>query len=157
MSERHEGPPDEGPFVEIWTDGGCRPNPGPGGWGVLIRTGPHEKEMSGGEKETTNNRMELTAAAEALEALKRPCRVTLHTDSEYLRNGITRWHVGWVRRHWRNAAGEPVKNLDLWKRILEAEKRHKVTWQWVRGHSGDPGNERVDQLATAGREAIESA
>lgn len=147
--------PEDAPSVEIWTDGGCRPNPGPGGWGVLLCSMGHKRELSGGEPETTNNRMELTAAAEALEALKRPCHVTLHTDSEYLRNGITRWHTGWVRRNWRNAAGDPVKNLDLWQRILAAEKRHKVTWLWVKGHSGDVNNERVDQLATAGREAIE--
>ncbi|GBQ11026.1 ribonuclease HI [Swaminathania salitolerans] len=146
--------PDDAPDVEIWTDGGCKPNPGPGGWGVLLCAKGKERTLSGGEAETTNNRMELTAAAEALEALKRPCRVRLHTDSEYLRNGITRWHTGWVRRNWRNAAGDPVKNMDLWQRILAAEKRHEVTWLWVRGHSGDVNNERVDQLATQGREAL---
>ncbi|WP_122039265.1 ribonuclease HI [Asaia bogorensis] len=156
MSEAAKPPLPEGaPHVEIWTDGGCRPNPGPGGWGALLCANGHERELSGGEPETTNNRMELTAAAEALEALNRPCHVTLHTDSEYLRNGITRWHTGWVRRNWRNAAGDPVKNMDLWQRILKAEKRHHVTWLWVRGHSGNVNNERVDQLATAGREAIE--
>ncbi|GBQ87484.1 ribonuclease HI [Asaia krungthepensis] len=148
--------PEDAPVVEIWTDGGCKPNPGPGGWGALLCSKGHERELSGGESETTNNRMELTAAAEALEALKRPCKVTLHTDSEYLRNGITRWHTGWVRRNWRNAAGDPVKNLDLWQRILAAEKQHQVTWLWVRGHSGDVNNERVDQLATAARQAREN-
>ncbi|MFT8474011.1 MAG: ribonuclease HI, partial [Acetobacter orientalis] len=129
-------------IVEIWTDGGCRPNPGPGGWGVLLRFKGVEREMSGGELETTNNRMELTAAAEALESLKRPCVVHLHTDSEYVRNGITRWHTGWVRRNWRNASGDPVANMDLWRRLLEANKRHDVSWFWVKGHSGVPENER---------------
>lgn len=140
--------------VEIWTDGGCRPNPGPGGWGALLCFKGKEKELWGGHPETTNNRMELTAAAEALEALKRPCRVTLHTDSEYLRNGITRWHSGWVRRNWRNSAGDPVANMDLWQRILDAAKPHEIEWLWVRGHSGDVNNERVDVLATRGREEL---
>ncbi|MFT9315248.1 MAG: ribonuclease HI [Acetobacter orientalis] len=144
-------------IVEIWTDGGCRPNPGPGGWGVLLRFKGVEREMSGGELETTNNRMELTAAAEALESLKRPCVVHLHTDSEYVRNGITRWHTGWVRRNWRNASGDPVANMDLWRRLLEANKRHDVSWFWVKGHSGVPENERVDELATQGRTDIENA
>ncbi|MFT9205947.1 ribonuclease HI [Acetobacter orientalis] len=143
-------------IVEIWTDGGCRPNPGPGGWGVLLRFKGVEREMSGGELETTNNRMELTAAAEALESLKRPCIVHLHTDSEYVRNGITRWHTGWVRRNWRNASGDPVANMDLWRRLLEANKRHDVSWFWVKGHSGVPENERVDELATQGRIDIEN-
>ena len=110
--------------------------------------------MSGAEPATTNNRMELTAAAAALEALTRPCRVVLHTDSEYVRNGITRWHTGWVRRNWRNAAGDPVANIDLWQRLLAAEKQHKVDWRWVRGHSGDVMNERADQLATAARDGL---
>lgn len=144
-------------IVEIWTDGGCRPNPGPGGWGVLLRFKGVEREMSGGELETTNNRMELTAAAEALESLKRPCIVHLHTDSEYVRNGITRWHTGWVRRNWRNASGDPVANMDLWRRLLEANKRHDVSWFWVKGHSGVLENERVDELATQGRIDIENA
>jgi ribonuclease HI len=122
---------------------------------VLLRFGEHEKELSGGEKETTNNRMELTAAAEALEALTRPCTVHLHTDSEYVRNGITRWSTGWVRRNWRNASGDPVKNMDLWRRLLDAAKPHDVSWHWVKGHSGVPENERVDELATAARVAIE--
>ena len=142
------------PQVEIWTDGGCKPNPGPGGWGALLVCRGQEKELLGGHPETTNNRMELTAAAEALEALKRPCIVTLHTDSEYLRNGITRWHTGWVRRKWRNAAGDPVANMDLWERILNAAKAHEIEWLWVKGHSGDENNERVDQLATRGREEL---
>ncbi|GBQ93757.1 ribonuclease HI [Gluconobacter albidus] len=144
----------ERPQVEIWTDGGCKPNPGPGGWGALLVFRGQEKELLGGDPETTNNRMEMTAAAEALEALKRPCIVTLHTDSEYLRNGITRWHTGWVRRKWRNAAGDPVANMDLWQRILEAAKPHEIEWLWVKGHSGDENNERVDQLATRGREEL---
>mgnify|MGYP000877261245 FL=1 len=146
--------PGERPRVEIWTDGGCKPNPGPCGWGALLVCRGQEKELLGGDPETTNNRMELTAAAEALEALKRPCIVTLHTDSEYLRNGITRWHTGWVRRKWRNAAGDPVANMDLWQRILEAAKPHEIDWLWVKGHSGDENNERVDQLATRGREEL---
>ncbi|MCX7376476.1 MAG: ribonuclease HI [Alphaproteobacteria bacterium] len=135
--------------VEIWTDGGCKPNPGPGGWGAILRFGAVERELSGFEAATTNNRMELTAAAAALEALKRPCRVVLHTDSEYLRNGITRWHQGWVRKNWRNAAGDPVANMDLWQRVLAAAAPHTIEWKWVRGHAGDAMNERADQLATA--------
>jgi ribonuclease HI len=144
------------PVVEIWTDGGCRPNPGPGGWAAILRFGGTERELSGAETATTNNRMELTAAAMALEALKRPCRVVLHTDSEYLRNGITRWHQGWVRKNWRNAAGDPVANMDLWLRILDAAKPHDIDWRWVRGHAGDVMNERADQLATAARRTLGS-
>ncbi len=139
------------PVVEIWTDGGCKPNPGPGGWGALLRFGTVERELLGGEAATTNNRMELTAAACALEELKRPCRVRLHTDSEYLKNGITRWSTGWVRKNWRSSTGDPVKNMDLWRRVLEAAKPHEIEWLWVRGHSGDVNNERVDVLATRGR------
>lgn len=142
------------PVVEAWTDGGCKPNPGPGGWGAILRWKGHEKELSGAERETTNNRMELTAAIAALEALKRPSRVVIHTDSEYLRNGVTRWVSGWVRNNWRNASREPVTNMDLWQRLLEAAKRHEVEWRWVRGHSGDPMNERADALATAARESL---
>ncbi|QXM24728.1 ribonuclease HI [Elioraea tepida] len=142
------------PVVEAWTDGGCKPNPGPGGWGAILRWKGHEKELSGAERETTNNRMELTAAIAALEALKRPSRVVIHTDSEYLRNGVTRWVSGWVRNNWRGASREPVANMDLWQRLLEAAKRHEVEWRWVRGHSGDPMNERADALATAARESL---
>lgn len=138
--------------VEIWTDGGCKPNPGPGGWAAILRFGGHEREMSGAEVATTNNRMELTAAATALEALKRPCRVVLHTDSEYVRLGITRWREGWVRRKWRNAAGDPVANMDLWQRLLAAAAPHSIEWRWVRGHAGDAMNERADRLATQARE-----
>ena len=137
---------------EIWTDGGCKPNPGPGGWAAVLRYGGHERELSGADPATTNNRMELTAATEALSSLKRPCRVVLHTDSEYVRNGITRWHQGWVRRRWRNAAGDPVANMDLWQRLLAAAAAHEVDWRWVRGHAGDPMNERADRLATAARD-----
>ena len=142
--------------VEVWTDGGCKPNPGPGGWAVLLRFRGHERELSGGEPATTNNRMELTAAAEALEALTRPCRIALHTDSEYVRNGVTRWSTGWVRRNWRTAGGDPVANMDLWRRVLEAARRHEVSWHWVRGHAGNVDNDRVDRLATAARLAVES-
>ena len=140
--------------VEVWTDGGCKPNPGPGGWAAILKFKDTVKELSGADEDTTNNRMELTAAAEALSALTRPCVVILHTDSEYLKNGITRWHAGWVRKNWRNAAGDPVKNMDLWRRILDAAKPHQIEWRWVRGHSGNPMNERADQLATAARERL---
>ena len=140
--------------VQIWTDGGCKPNPGPGGWAAILRLGGAEKELTGGDKVTTNNRMELTAAAASLEALTRPCKVVINTDSEYVKNGITRWHTGWVRRNWRNAAGDPVKNMDLWRRVLDAAKPHEIEWKWVRGHNGDIMNERADRLATSAREAI---
>lgn len=140
-------------LVEIWTDGGCKPNPGRGGWAAVLRYKGTEREMSGGEAATTNNRMELTAAAMALESLKRPCNVVLHTDSQYLKDGITRWHTGWVRKNWRTAGGDPVKNMDLWRRILDAAKPHTIDWRWVRGHNGDEMNERVDVMATAARDA----
>jgi ribonuclease HI len=145
---------DEPDTVEIWTDGGCKPNPGPGGWAAILRFRDTVRELSGREDATTNNRMELTAAAAALEALRRPCRVVVHTDSEYVRNGITRWHAGWVRRNWRNAAGDPVANMDLWRRLLDAAAAHEVDWRWVRGHAGDAMNERADRLATAAREGV---
>ncbi|HET6308857.1 MAG TPA: ribonuclease HI [Acetobacteraceae bacterium] len=144
--------PDSAEVVEVWTDGGCKPNPGPGGWSAILRFRGVERELSGAEPATTNNRMELTAAAAALEALKRPCRVVLHTDSEYVKNGITRWHTGWVRKNWRSSTGDPVKNMDLWKRLLAAAAQHKIEWRWVRGHAGDVMNERADALATAARE-----
>lgn len=137
--------------VEIFTDGACRGNPGPGGWAAVLRYGGHEKTLVGAERETTNNRMELMAAIRGLEALTRPCRVTLYTDSEYLKKGITEWLPGWKRRGWRTAAGQPVKNSDLWQRLEAAELPHRVDWRWVRGHSGHPENERADALA---REAI---
>jgi ribonuclease HI len=140
-------------LVEIWTDGGCKPNPGPGGWAAILCCRGKERELSGRDPATTNNRMELTAAAEALETLTRPCRIVLHTDSEYLRNGITRWHTGWVRKNWRNAAGDPVANMDLWRRILDAAAKHTIEWNWVRGHAGNEMNERADRLATAARDS----
>ncbi|GLR68340.1 ribonuclease H [Acidocella aquatica] len=142
--------------VEIWTDGGCRPNPGPGGWAAILKFKGTTRELSGGEMDTTNNRMELTAAAQALAVLTRPCRVILNTDSQYLKDGITRWHTGWVRKNWRTAGGDPVKNMDLWKLILEAAKPHEITWKWVKGHSGNPMNDRADELATAARERVEA-
>jgi ribonuclease HI len=139
-------------LVEIWTDGGCKPNPGPGGWAAILRYKGVEREISGHDPATTNNRMELTAAAEALESLKRPCRVVVNTDSEYLRNGITRWQTGWVRKGWKNAKGDPVANMDLWRRLLELVKVHQIEWRWVRGHDGDVMNERADVLATKARD-----
>ena len=144
--------PTDSELIEIWTDGGCKPNPGPGGWAAILRMGAHERELTGREAATTNNRMELTAAAAALEALKRPCSIVLNTDSEYLKNGITRWHTGWVRRNWRNASGDPVANMDLWRRILDAARGHDIEWRWVRGHAGDVMNERADVLATVARD-----
>lgn len=144
-------PADPGKVVEIWTDGGCKPNPGPGGWAAILKFRDVVKELSGAEAATTNNRMELTAAASALEALKRPCHVILHTDSQYLKNGITRWSTGWVRKNWMSSTGDPVANIDLWQRILAAAKTHEVDWQWVRGHNGNDMNERADRLATEAR------
>ena len=142
------------PLVEIWTDGGCRPNPGPGGWAAILRFSGTEREISGAESATTNNRMELTAAAAALEALKVPCAVILHTDSQYLQLGITTWLTGWVRRKWRTAEGKPVLNQDLWQRLLAAAEPHQIEWRWVRGHATDVMNARADVLATAAREAL---
>ena len=133
--------------VSIHTDGACLGNPGPGGWAALLRFRGRERELSGGEALTTNNRMELMAAIMALEALREPCNVVLHTDSQYVRQGITLWMPNWVRRQWRTAGGDPVKNRDLWERLHAATARHRIDWRWVKGHSGDPGNERVDQLA----------
>ena len=138
----------EAPLVEIFTDGACKGNPGPGGWGALLRSGTHEKELSGGEALTTNNRMELMAAIEALKALKKPSRVVLSTDSVYVRDGITRWIHGWQRNGWQTSAKKPVKNSDLWIALLEAVKPHRVTWEWVKGHAGHPENERADKLAS---------
>ena len=133
--------------VVIHTDGACSGNPGPGGWGAILVSGRHKKELSGGEAMTTNNRMELMAAIAALEALKRPCVVDLYTDSEYLKNGITSWIHLWKRNGWRTASKKPVKNADLWKRLDDALARHQVRWRWVKGHAGDAMNERADQLA----------
>ena len=136
-----------GAVVEIHSDGACRGNPGPGGWAALLRYGQREKELAGGEDQSTNTRMELMAAIRALEALSEPCDVVLHTDSQYVRKGITEWMANWLRRNWRTAAGAPVKNQDLWQRLHAAAQRHTVDWRWVKGHSGDPDNERVDTLA----------
>ena len=136
----------------IYTDGACSGNPGPGGWGVYFKWGDHEKELYGAEKATTNNRMELMAAIQALESLKRPMAVTLYTDSSYVRNGILTWMRGWKRTGWINSKKEPVKNADLWRRLDEAAARHRVDWRWVKGHAGDPGNERADKLAGLGRD-----
>lgn len=144
-------------LVEIFTDGACRANPGPGGWAALLRIGAKERELSGGEKLTTNNRMELMAAIKALEALKRPCRVELHTDSNYVRDGITKWIHGWLRNGWRTADKKPVKNADLWQELLDAAARHRVEWHWVKGHSGHPENDRVDALACAAADAMRTA
>ena len=134
------------PSVTIYTDGSCRGNPGPGGWGAILRHGTHEKELSGGEKNTTNNRMELQAALEALKALKEPCRVTLLTDSEYLKRGITEWLPDWKRRNWRRKGGK-LANVDLWMKLNEEIDRHDILWRWVKGHAGNVMNERVDKLA----------
>ncbi len=136
--------------MEIWTDGGAKPNPGPGGWGAILRFGDKSKELFGGEARTTNNRMELTAAISALEALKFPCDVVLHTDSQYLRDGVTKWLAGWQRKGWRTADGSPVKNEDLWRRLDAAREVHRIEWRWVRGHAGNAMNERADTLATKG-------
>ncbi len=134
--------------VEMATDGACKGNPGPGGWGVLIRGSGAEKELSGGERDTTNNRMELTAAIEGLKALKRPCAVRLSTDSRYVMDGLTKWIHGWQKNGWKTADKKPVKNSDLWKALLEAARPHMIDWQWVKGHAGNADNERVDKLAS---------
>ncbi len=136
--------------VVIFTDGACSGNPGPGGWGALLRFGETERELSGGEAETTNNRMELTAAIKALEALKRPCRVELYTDSSYVKDGITGWIVRWRQNGWKTAAKKPVKNADLWQALDQALQRHEINWHWVKGHAGHPDNERADRLAREG-------
>ena len=135
------------PQVVIYSDGACSGNPGPGGWGALLRYKGHERELAGGEAHTTNNRMELMAAIMGLETLSEPCNITLFTDSQYVRQGITEWMPSWVRRNWKTAGGDQVKNRDLWERLHEATQRHQIDWRWVKGHSGDPDNERVDQLA----------
>jgi ribonuclease HI len=144
-------------LVEIYTDGACRGNPGPGGWAALLRMGEKERELSGGEPLTTNNRMELTAAIKGLEALKRPCRVQLHTDSNYVRDGITKWIHGWRRNGWKTADKKPVKNADLWQELLDAAATHRVEWHWVKGHSGHPENDRVDGLACAEADRFKNA
>ncbi|MEO1419982.1 MAG: ribonuclease HI [Pseudomonadota bacterium] len=140
--------------VTIYTDGACRGNPGPGGWGALLRYGENEREIKGGELETTNNRMELTAAIEALRALRRRCVVDLYTDSTYVREGITKWLTNWKARGWKTAAKKPVKNQDLWMALDEMTCNHEVRWHWVKGHAGDPGNEAADMLANQGLDAL---
>ncbi len=140
--------------VAIFTDGACKGNPGPGGWGVLLRMGTHEKELSGGEAQTTNNRMEMTAALQGLSALIEPCDVTLYTDSRYLIDGMTKWIEGWQKRGWKNASKKPVRNADLWHELIAAAAPHSIAWEWVRGHSGHPENERVDRLASDAAEQI---
>ncbi|MFZ6693261.1 ribonuclease HI [Undibacterium sp. SXout20W] len=140
--------------IEIYTDGACKGNPGVGGWGALLVAGEKEKEMCGGEKETTNNRMELMAVIQALGALKRPCHITLHTDSQYVLKGITEWITGWKAKGWKTAAKAPVKNVDLWQALDAAQSTHKIEWRWVRGHTGHHGNERADQLANRGVEKV---
>jgi ribonuclease HI len=138
------------PHVVIYTDGGSTPNPGPGGWGAVLISGHHRKEICGGEASTTNNRMELMAAISALESLKKPSRVDLHTDSQYVRNGINSWIHGWKKKGWKTADRKPVKNVELWQRLDQARDRHEVHWHWVRGHAGDAENERADELAREG-------
>lgn len=136
--------------VVIYADGACKGNPGPGGWGVWLKSGEHEKELFGGDKLTTNNRMELTAPIQALSSLKRHCKVIIHTDSEYVRNGITQWIHNWKLRGWKTADKKPVKNVDLWQQLDAQCQAHEVEWRWVKGHAGDPGNERADGLANRG-------
>jgi len=138
--------------VEIFTDGACSGNPGPGGWGAILRYGDNEKELSGGAADTTNNRMELQAAIESLKALKRPCEVDLYTDSVYVRDGITKWLHNWKRNGWRTAAKKPLKNAELWQELIDAMAAHSVNWHWVKGHAGHPENERADELARSGME-----
>jgi ribonuclease HI len=145
------------PAVDIFTDGACSGNPGPGGWGAILRFGEVEKELSGGDPATTNNRMEMMAAIAGLEALKRPCRVRIHTDSQYLRDGITRWIHAWKKRGWKTAEKQPVKNIELWQRLEAALAPHQVEWFWVRGHAGHPENERADALARAGARSAAKA
>jgi ribonuclease HI len=144
------------PRVVIYTDGACKGNPGPGGWGAWLQSGEHAKELWGGEPDTTNNRMEMTAVIEALASLKRTCDIVLHTDSEYVKNGITTWIHGWKTRGWKTAARQPVKNADLWQRMDALSQLHQIEWRWVKGHSGDPGNEKADDLANRGVESARS-
>ncbi len=143
-----------GNLIEIWTDGACSGNPGPGGWGALLIQGDRRREIYGGDPQTTNNRMELLAAIEALSALRRSSRVRLHTDSTYVKDGLTKWIHGWKRNGWKTAARKPVKNMDLWQALDEAAARHEIEWVWVKGHAGDPGNECADALARFGAEEV---
>lgn len=140
--------------VEIWSDGACKGNPGVGGWGALLKYGAHTKEIFGGEVNTTNNRMELRAVIEALKMLKRPCVVVVHTDSQYVQKGMNEWIENWKRRNWRTANKKPVKNADLWQELDALAQQHQLSWQWVRGHAGDPGNERADDLANLGVDSM---
>ncbi|MDI9239343.1 ribonuclease HI [Lysobacter sp. LF1] len=157
MNQTNTSPASSSKQIEAHTDGACLGNPGPGGWAALLRYRGHERELSGGEADTTNNRMELMAAIMALEALSEPCSVVLHTDSQYVRQGITEWIGNWVRRGWKTAGGDPVKNRDLWERLHAAAQRHSVEWKWVKGHSGDPDNERVDVLARTQAQRLRAA
>ena len=141
-------------IVEIFTDGACSGNPGPGGWGAILRFGDHEKELHGGEANSTNNRMELTAAIEALRALTRPCQVVLTTDSVYVKDGITKWIHGWLKNGWKTAAKKPVKNAELWQELWQEVQRHQVEWRWIKGHAGHDENERADALARAGVDLV---
>lgn len=138
------------PQVVIYSDGACKGNPGPGGWGALMNSGEHQKELWGGEPQTTNNRMELTAVIEALASLKRTCDIAVYTDSEYVKNGITTWIHGWKKRGWKTADGKPVKNMELWQRLEALARLHHIEWHWVKGHAGHPGNEKADELANRG-------
>ncbi|MGH8441524.1 MAG: ribonuclease HI [Nevskiaceae bacterium] len=143
--------------IVVYTDGACRGNPGPGGWGAVLRYNGHERQLHGGEAPTTNNRMELMAAIQALETLREPCEIRVHTDSTYVRQGITEWLPQWRKRNWKTADKKPVKNQDLWERLEAAAARHRIEWHWVKGHSGDPGNELADQLANRGVDEIAGA
>ena len=159
MTQSHETPATSAPKIAkpkviIYTDGACKGNPGPGGWGAWLSSGGHEKELCGGEHGTTNNRMELTAVIEALASLKRSCDIVIYTDSEYVRKGMTEWIANWQRRGWKTADGKPVKNAELWQRLDALRKLHQVEWRWVKGHAGDPGNERADALANKGVASI---
>lgn len=147
-------PRTEGKVIQIYTDGACKGNPGPGGWGAVLEYGGTEKELFGGERATTNNRMELTAVIEALSALRRPCRVVLHTDSQYVQKGITEWIHNWKARGWKTASRDPVKNADLWKKLDAVIRDHEIRWVWVKGHAGHDGNERADALANKGVESL---
>ena len=140
--------------VSIWTDGACKGNPGKGGWGALLVFGPHQKEIYGGEAHTTNNRMEIMAVIQALLVLKQPCKVHIYTDSQYVQKAMTEWITGWKQRQWRNAAKKPVKNADLWQQLDQLSQQHLLQWHWVKGHAGDAGNERADELANLGVEQV---